>query len=1174
MPRQLPTRHLLRIAGALAVCIGALASATSALAVEAPVWNITSIAEPTHIGPAVDEIQEITVKATEGRINALVDGFLVNFPATATAAQVQSIFEEEAVGAGNVEVTGGPGDADGTRPYRVTFTGNLTGQNVEILASGIFPNENTESVEAKVVREGSPSGTLVVTATNVGGGSTDGSTVSINDSLPPGVTAESVSASNSYIEESNSRLPCSEPPALTCTASGPIAPGDTLTMEITVAVAPGTPSGLVNRATVAGGGAETPGSVASPVTISPSLAAFGIDPASVVVATSTRQAGAHPNVTVAYTLNTRRYRQPVRTAKDTLVDLPRGLVGSAVGVPQCQLVKVHGFGEHECPLDTIVGVATVQTTQATYVGPVYNIQPSPGEPVAFAFPSFLVDTRLDTSVLSNGDYGVRVTAADQSQAQSALGASVTIWGVPAEHQGPGSIAAEAVPSLGGSNSNSSTRAALLTNPTQCSTPLSGMLSVDPWADPGQFQSVSSSLPAETGCGLLSFVASASMLPDTLQAGAPAGYTFDLHVQQNNEPDALGTPNVKRVVTTLPMGTVISPSAAWGLAACSDAQFGLHTGLPAQCPREAQVGTVQITAPALPQPFSGQVYLASPNCGPCTPQDAQGSKMIRLFLQAIAEGESGILVKLEGTGSLNQQTGQLTITFDENPQLPFSDLKLTLGGGPRATLANSRTCGVVDTTVDLTPWSSPFTPDFTPTSLFEPTGCYNPQFDPAFVAGTTSIQAGEYTPFTVSFGRSDADEFLNGLQMQMPAGLLGSLAHVPLCKEPQAAEGTCAATSLVGHTQVETGPGAEPFLVTGGQVFLTEGYRGAPYGLSIVVPAVAGPYTLAGTTGKGTVVVRAAIDVNPETAALTVTSDPLPTMLDGIPLQLKVVNVTIDRPEFTFNPTSCEKTAITARLTSIEGASTTVASPFQVTNCQGLAFKPQFKVATQGKTSRAGGASLDAKVIYPLGAKQANIARVKVELPKKLPSRLTTLQKACVAAVFDTNPAACPVGSRVGIARASTPVLPVELTGPAYFVSHGGEAFPSLIVVLQGDGVRVDLIGSTFISKTGITSSTFKSVPDVPISSFELYLPEGPDSALAANGNLCKSSLVMPTEFVGQNGARIHEQTKVAVTGCAKAKAKAAKRKRSKRDAAQASRRRSGGRAAGLGRGHGHGRSGR
>ncbi len=245
---------------------------------------------------------------------------------------------------------------------------------------------------------------------------------------------------------------------------------------------------------------------------------------------------------------------------------------------------------------------------------------------------------------------------------------------------------------------------------------------------------------------------------------------------------------------------------------------------------------------------------------------------------------------------------MTFTFDDTPQLPFSDFKLTLTGGERAALANPRSCGIETTTVDLTPWSTPYTPDATPTSSFEVNeNCFGAQFAPSFTAGTTNNQAGEASPFTLAFGRGDDDEFLNGLQLKLPPGLLGVISKVSLCGEPQAAEGTCGPGSQIGHVSVETGPGADPYVVNGGQVFITGPYKGAPYGLSIVVPAKAGPYTLAGTTGKGTVVVRSAISVNPETSALTVTSDPLPTILDGIPLQLRQVYVTIDRPGIHVQP---------------------------------------------------------------------------------------------------------------------------------------------------------------------------------------------------------------------------------------------------------------------------------
>jgi hypothetical protein len=288
------------------------------------------------------------------------------------------------------------------------------------------------------------------------------------------------------------------------------------------------------------------------------------------------------------------------------------------------------------------------------------------------------------------------------------------------------------------------------------------------------------------------------------------------------------------------------------------------------------------------------------------------------------------------------------------------------------------------------------------------------------------------------------------------------------------------------------------------------------------------------------VLRFGLDIDPTTARVNVTptsSEPIPTILDGIVTHVRDIRVYVDRHNFTLNPTSCNSLSITSTLNSDLGASSTVTSPFQASNCQALAFKPGFKVSTSGKTSRAKGASLSVKLTYPNAPQgtQANIAKVKVDLPKQLPSRLTTLQKACTAAQFEANPAGCPADSIVGHAKAVTPLIPEPLTGPAYFVSHGGAKFPELIIVLQGYGVTIDLHGETFINPAGITSSTFRAVPDQPVGSFELTLPQGTDSALAANGNLCKAKLTMPTIFVAQNGKEQHQTTKITATGCPKAK---------------------------------------
>jgi hypothetical protein len=352
--------------------------------------------------------------------------------------------------------------------------------------------------------------------------------------------------------------------------------------------------------------------------------------------------------------------------------------------------------------------------------------------------------------------------------------------------------------------------------------------------------------------------------------------------------------------------------------------------------------------------------------------------------------------------------------------------------------------------------------------------------------------------------------------------------VARCPDAQANAGECPQASEIGTVTAGVGPGSAPYYVTGGRAYLTGPYGGGSFGLSIVVPAQAGPFTLAGTNGRGEVVVRAAIHVDPSTAALTITSDPLPTALDGIPLQVKTVQVHVDRPQFMFNATNCDAMSVGAGISSAQGAQSAPSSSYQAVGCRALRFKPSFTVTTQAKTSKADGASLDVRVAQKAG--EANLRKVDVSLPLALSTRLTTLQKACTEGQFAANPAGCPAGSNVGSATARTPVLDSPLTGPAYLVSHGGAAFPDLVVVLQGEGITIDLLGHTDIKK-GITYSKFETVPDAPISSFELKLPEGTHSVLSANGDLCDQLLTMPATIVGQNGAQILQQTKIAVTGC-------------------------------------------
>jgi hypothetical protein len=873
------------------------------------------------------------------------------------------------------------------------------------------------------------------------------------------------------------------------------------------------------------------------------------------------QAGAHADLTTTIHFNVVRGIGPEGpneltegNPKDIEVNLPPGLVGDPQATPMCTQEQLKGFGEGPaCPVNSQVGVVTITYYRSfaehgtTFTVPVYNMQPPVNTPAQFGFNIFGVLIFVNAKVRDNGDYGITADLSGISEGLDLGASSLTLWGVPAD---PSHDAQRQGPHFELGAPSTAPRLALMSSPTVCpSTPFSTTMRADSWEEPGIF--VSSSFDHDesgapmllTGCSKLPFEPTIKVAPDTSQADTPAGLTVEVKMPQDGllNPEGLASADLKNTKVTLPAGVVINPGQAAGLIACQPSEAAVGAEGPAHCPSASKVGTVQISTPLLPEKLEGNVYIL-----PSNPPHLQ------LLLAASADG---VNLKLVGNVDLDPRTGQLTATFNETPQLPFTDLKLSFSSGAQAALATPATCGTYSTASDFTPWTTPYesdrfsTDDFNITSGPNGSACSSPlPFTPSMDAGATTDQAGGYTSFSLLIQRGDGQQRVSRLQFKTPEGLLGMISKVPLCGEPAAAQGNCPSATQIGHTVVQAGPGPDPLGVPqpgqpAAPIYLTGPYNGAPYGLSIAVPVVAGPFNL------GPIVVRAAISVDPATSQLTVTTGELPSVLDGIPTDLRTINAVIDRPGFMFNPTSCAPMSFSGTATSTEGASAALSSHFQVGSCRSLTFKPGFSASTSGKPSRANGASLDAKIVYPTSAlghnqasQQSNIAKVKVDLPKQLPSRLTTLQKACTAAVFEANPAKCPAASVVGVAKAVTPVLPVALSGPAYFVSHGGEAFPSLEVLLQGDGVRVDLAGSTFISKQGITSSTFKSVPDVPISTFELYLPEGPHSALAANGNLCKGKLAIPTAFVAQNGTEIHQSTPVSVTGCPKAKrAKKAKK---------------------------------
>ncbi len=952
--------------------------------------------------------------------------------------------------------------------------------------------------------------------------------------------------------------------------------------------------------------------------------------------------------------------EPVQLPKSFAFRLPPGLIGNPTPFPKCTLAEFLTviLNEHNlCEASTAVGFATTTFDEPEVIGlkreeePLFSIEPAVGEPARFGFILDQTPVFIDASVRSGEDYGVTAHVENISQVVGTLNSVVTFWGVPGESSHDSARGSFCLLKQECPGTSETSPPALFTLPTSCSGELQFPAEGDSWAQfnerqaehlPEQLEPLGTSTsPALDGCNRLPFTPSVRVTPDGTAASSSTGLNVDVHVPQESIVSAHGLAQsaVRDISVTLPEGVQINPSGADGLQSCSESLVGytgsevppLQPGTRVQtfkpyipgdtfatdqvgegrlpegeatlnpgvnfCSNASKIGEVTIKSPLLPptQPLKGFVYLADQN------QNPFGS-LVALYLVA-EDPTSGTVFKSVGETTLSP-TGQITGTFQTNPQLAFEDAELHFFGGERAPLATPSRCGSYTTTASFTPWSGNeavnSSSTFDITSGPHGSSCTYPgqalPFSPSLQAGSPNVNAGAFSPLVTTISREDGQQSIHQVTLHMAPGMSGILAGVPLCGEAQANEGTCGAASQIGETTVSAGVGSDPVSVTGGRVYLTEKYAGAPFGLSIVNPVKAGPFDLEHDTSNPAnqppcdcVVVRAKIEIDPTTAALTITTDAagphaIPQIIDGVPVQIKAVNVVVNgvggNDKFTFNPTNCNKMEITGAIAAWEGASSPVSVPFQATNCKNLAFTPKFTASTSAKdTFNNTGASLTTRVVEPKTAQgtQADIAKVKVELPVALPSRLTTLQKACVAKVFEANPANCPSASFIGHAVVHTQLVPVPLEGPAIFVSHGGEAFPSLIIVLQGYGVKIDLVGTTFISKKGITSTTFKTVPDQPFETFELTLPTGKFSALAALTNVCKpvktetvkkkvsvkrngktvkvtkkvsekvaAPLLMPTEFVAQNGAEFKQTTKISVIGCPTRKASKPAKKKGKR----------------------------
>ena len=636
----------------------------------------------------------------------------------------------------------------------------------------------------------------------------------------------------------------------------------------------------------------------------------------------------------------------------------------------------------------------------------------------------------------------------------------------------------------------------------------------------------------SGCESLVFSPNFEFNPSTPTTEQPN--EFSATASEAHNPKANDPSQVKSASFTLPEGMTLNPSAAKELTACTEAQahqdgtvFDEPFGV--ECPASSKIGTVELNVPTLPDgQLKGSVYLGAPNTGTIT------GPPYKIYVVADSP-EYGISVRLLGLTKPDLITGRVTTYFENPPEQPFTSLTLKFERGVLAPVANPLICGEAKGSAVFVPTSNPTPSGEHPDPFsFNVTGCTAtpPAFNPVQATANSNGNAGASTAFTFNLGRSDGEQYVGSVKTTLPPGLIGKLLPAKERCSSAAAESeteACPAASQIGTATVQAGSGGAPFTFSG-PVFLTNSVKGAPYGLSIKVPAVAGPFNL------GTVVTVATINVNPSTAQVIVEST-LPKIRSGIPLRIRSISVAVNKSGFMINPTNCSALATESTVggyaTLAAGgatASKALSTPFQVGNCAALKFKPKFAASTSAKTSRANGASLKTTLTMPSG--QSNIKSVKVQLPKQLPSRLTTLQKACTEAAFAANPSSCPAAAFVGTATVKSPTDPEPLTGPAILVSHGGAKFPDLdLVVEDPNHLRVILVGNTDI-KNGITTTTFASTPDVPVSSVTVSLPTGPHSALGAYGNLCAKPLVMPTTLTPQNGGAVVKQnTIISVSGC-------------------------------------------
>jgi hypothetical protein len=878
---------------------------------------------------------------------------------------------------------------------------------------------------------------------------------------------------------------------------------------------------------------------------------------------STTQAGGHPDIVSEFFLGNRFSTQPMPPCgcddpKDVILHSPAGVIANPHVVSICTAAEAALFS---CSADAQVGYIVLKLFGYGVI-PIYRTVPMAGQAGLFVFmaPLGTIPEYISFSARTDTDYGLDVETLGISHLIPFDYYAPVIWGVPGSHENdylrfiPGEqlLSCDSNPIEGflegfvPSNcldyfhepelvttkqpaSTSIPIKPLIQNPTTCTGPLTS--SMETLAYDREKDFAQRPWPATTGCDLLSFNPSLSANPTTTETDTASGLDVKLDVPQFQDPSTPSPSEIRSTTVTLPSGFSINPNAADGKTSCSDTEARLDTREAGQCPEFAKVGTVELDSAALPGPIPGAIYLGEPKAG----------DRYRLLLTVFGFGTA---VKIPGSVHPDPQTGQLVVSFQNLPQAPFQEFDMHFFGSERGLLATPTQCGTYPVQTTFTPWDSALS-EQTSTQFFDlssgPNGSPCPNgprpFSPGFEAGVENNTAARHSALGLRLTRSDGEQNLSALNVSTPPGLLATLKGIPYCPESalhqltqagytglaESASPACSATSQIGTASTSEGAGTRP-LTTPGRVYLAGPYKGAPLSLVVVVPAVSGPYDL------GNVVVRTALRVDETSAQVSAISDPIPTILEGIPLRIRSILIKLDRPGFTLNPTNCAPFSVAASVFGTEAGDYTAGAPFQVANCSNLEFGPKLSLKLSGKTKRTANPALQAVLTAREG--EANISQTVVTLP---PSELldnSHIKNVCTRVQFAAN--GCPSSSVYGHASVTTPLLGQPLEGPVYLRSSTHE-LPDLVADLRGQ-IHIVLAGHIDSVKGGLRAS-FETVPDAPVTRFTLTMLGGKQGLIENGEGVCSPRNKAKVKMIGQNGMLLNTRVKLASACGSKARHK-------------------------------------